>query len=48
MTTDQTTAFQEHVPLRTFSSFEELERHLISFQQVLVLFLHCVRLLGAC
>ncbi|KAL5111096.1 hypothetical protein TcWFU_000092 [Taenia crassiceps] len=33
MTTDQTAVFQEHVPLRTFSSFEELERLLISFQQ---------------
>lgn len=37
MTTDQTAVFQEHVPLRTFSSFEELERLLISFQQVLLL-----------
>ncbi|CDS41387.1 expressed conserved protein [Echinococcus multilocularis] len=33
MTTDQTVVFQEHVPLKTFSSFEELERLLISFQQ---------------
>uniref|UniRef100_A0A5K3ET51 FAR1 domain-containing protein n=1 Tax=Mesocestoides corti TaxID=53468 RepID=A0A5K3ET51_MESCO len=33
MATDQTSVFQEHVPLKSFSSFAELERLLLAFQQ---------------